>query len=305
MKALDMLPKKLIALLIMPCALFCPCLVAQSTRAATQFKVLSVPEITVASLSHSGFSSSRETAESVAESAKDADSIRSIPSARATKERLSSRPFSSFAIGVKADTLGAGIEIATPLSRGFNLRSGANFIAYGYPFDINGVNYNAELDFRSGQLSLDWFPWHNGFHISPGLLYFKNSISAIATVPPGQPFQLNDQSFINSVDDPVHGTASVIIPHKVAPMLTLGFGNLLPRSGRHISVPFEIGVAYVGQLRANVALSGTACTTEGCVDMATDPSTQNDLQQELSNVNDDLSRFPIYPIVSLGFAYRF
>lgn len=243
--------------------------------------------------------------ESIAELSRDANSTRSIPTTSALKEHLSSRPFSSFAIGVKADTLGAGIEIATPLSRGFNLRSGANFIAYGYPFDINGVNYNAELDFRSGEVRVDWFPWHNGFHISPGILYFKNSISAIATVAPGQPFQLNDQSFVNSVNDPVHGTASVLIPHKVAPMLTLGFGNLLPRSGRHISVPFEVGVAYVGQMRVNVALSGTACTTDGCVDMATDPSTQNDLKEEVSNVNDDLSRFPIYPIVSLGFAYRF
>lgn len=289
----------------MPCALFCLCLVAPSTRATAQSKVLPVPGIAIASLSPSDFSSSIETAEPTAESSVDFDSTRSVPTPQVTKERLSSRPFSSFAIGVKADTLGAGIEIATPLSRGFNLRSGANFIAYGYPFDIKGVNYNAELDFRSGQVSLDWFPWHKGFHISPGVLYFKNSISAVATVAPGQPFQLNDQDFINSIDDPVHGTATVIIPHKFAPMLTLGFGNLLPRSGRHISVPFEIGVAYVGQIRANVALSGTACTTDGCVDMATDPSTQNDLREELSSVNDNLSRFPIYPIVSLGFAYRF
>jgi len=167
------------------------------------------------------------------------------------------------------------------------------------------VNYNAEMDFRSGQLHLDWFPWHNGFHISPGFLYFRHTISAIATVAPGQPFQLNDQPFINSVNDPVHGTAAVLIPHKVAPMLTLGFGNLLPRSGRHISVPFEIGVAYIGQTRVKVALSGTACTTDGCVNMATDPSTQNDLSAEVSNINDDLSSFPIYPIVSLGFAWRF
>jgi hypothetical protein len=168
------------------------------------------------------------------------------------------------------------------------------------------VNYNAELDFRSGQFHLDWFPWHNGFHVSPGILYFfKDSVSAAATVPPGQPFQLNDQDFVNSVNDPVHGSASVTIPHSVAPMLTLGFGNLLPRSGRHFSVPFEIGVAYVGQTRVKVALSGTACTTDGCVDMATDPATQNDLKQEVSDVNDDLSSFPIYPIVSVGFAYRF
>jgi len=305
MKVPDMLPKKIFAAFIMPCALLGSSLFAQTVRATTQLEALSTPNLSIASLSNRSFSSSREPIGSLIEPYGDPDSIRSIPTTRALKEHLSSRPFSSFAVGVKADTLGAGIEVATPLSRGFNLRTGADFFAYGYPFSVNGVHYNAELDFRSGQLHVDWFPWHNGFHISPGLLYFKNSVSAIATVGPGQPFQLNDQDFINSVNDPVHGTASVIIPHKVAPMLTLGFGNILPRSGRHISVPFEIGVAYVGQTRVNVALSGTACTTDGCVDMATDPSTQNDLKQEVSDVNDTLSSYPIYPIVSVGFAYRF
>lgn len=301
----DMLPKTILALFIMPCALLGPSLFAQTVRTTIQLEALSVPDAIVASLSNRSFSSSRASSEAITEPSSDAESVRSLPTTRAMKEHLSSRPFSSFAIGVKADTLGAGIEVATPLSRGFNLRTGADFFAYGYPFSVNGVHYNAELDFRSGQAHLDWFPWHNGFHISPGLLYFKNSVSAIATVPPGQPFQLNDQDFTNSVNDPVHGTASVIIPHKVAPMLTLGFGNLLPRSGRHISVPFEIGVAYVGQTHVNVALKGTACTTDGCVDMATDPSTQNDLKQEVSDVNDTLSSYPIYPIVSVGFAYRF
>lgn len=292
----------------MPWAIFGSGIVAQSTqqtvRPATQLEMLATPETAIASLEPKEFSSSREPV-TLVPLPESESMVRSLPTTRALKEHLSSRPFSSYALGVKMDTLGAGFEVATPIAHDFNLRGGADFFAYGYPFETSGVHYNAELDFRSGRMQLDWFPWHNGFHVSPGILYFKNSITAAATVPPGQPFQLNDQNFVNSVNDPVHGSAVVHVPHRVAPMLTIGFGNLLPRSGRHFSVPFEIGVAYVGTMKTSVQLSGTACTTDGCVDMATDPETQNDLKQEVKDVNDTLSSFPVYPIISVGFAYRF
>lgn len=270
--------------------------VQQTARLVTP----SIFDMPVAGIGSRGVSSSREPSELAPEVI-----VTAPPSTRALKEHLSSRPFSSYAIGVKADTLGVGIETATPLAHDFNLRMGTDFFAYGYPFQTNGVHYNAELDFRSAQARLDWFPWHNGFHVSPGILYFKNSMTAAATVPPGQPFQLNDQNFINSVNDPVHGSAVVHVPHRVAPMLTIGFGNLLPRSGRHFSVPFEIGAAFVGTMKTSVELRGTACTTDGCVNMATDPDTQNDLKQEVKDINDTLSSIPIYPIVSIGFSYRF
>lgn len=295
---------KFSVLLIMPVLLLSSArLKGQTAPALQQTAQLATPgmfDMPVAGMGYRGSSSSREPSELAPEVI-----ITAPPSAQALKEHLSSRPFSSYAVGVKADTLGIGIESATPLAHDFNLRIGTDFFAYGYPFQTNGVRYNAELDFRSAQARLDWFPWHNWFHVSPGILYFRNSMTAVATVPPGQPFQLNDQNFINSVNDPVHGSAVVRVPHRVAPMLTVGFGNLLPRSGRHFSVPFEIGAAFVGTMKASVELSGTACTTDGCVNMATDPDTQNDLKQELKDVNDTLSSIPIYPIVSIGFSYRF
>jgi hypothetical protein len=221
------------------------------------------------------------------------------------KEPRSTRSFRGFAFGIKATTLGAGAEIATPLTRSINLRSGINVFSFAYPFTIDGVNYNSVFHYKSSQSTLDWFPLHGRFHISPGILYSRNTLTANASVGPGQGFELGDQPFTNTVDDPLTGTMSVVYPHKYSPLLLAGFGNILPRTGRHLSMPIEFGVAYTGAPTINVNLNGTACTTEGCVSFANNAEAQASLKQEVQNLNEDLKRLPVYPILSLGFAYRF
>ena len=232
--------------------------------------------------------------------------IRSIPTPPAPMMLPDLKPFRTYAFGVKADTLGLGFEIATPLALNFNLRSSYNIFAFNDPFNIDGVNYAARLHLRSSETTVDWFPRREGgFHISPGILYFKNNMSAPASVAPGQTFVLGTQTFLNSVDDPMAGTSSVVYPHTLAPMLLIGYGNMIPRRLRKISLPIEIGVAYTGAPTINVALNGTACTTNGCVNFAGNTQAQTFLKQEVHNLNEDLKKYPVFPILSVGFAYRF
>jgi hypothetical protein len=245
------------------------------------------------------------TASSSSEAAPGEGTIRPVPAPRSKQPAKSIRAFSTIGIAFKANTLGAGIDIATPLSRSFNLRASANLFAFAYPFNIDGINYDAQFRFRSGQLSLDWFPEHGGFHISPGLLYFKNNLSSPASVPAGQYFELGSQGFTNSVDDPLGGTASVTYSRNIAPTLMMGFSNIIPRSGKHLSMPYEFGVAYTGTPRVNVALNGTACTYQGCFDAATNQEAQQSLTQEIIKLNNELKYLPVYPIISMGLAYRF
>jgi hypothetical protein len=232
--------------------------------------------------------------------------VRPVPTIPAPRMLPDLKPFRTYAFGFKADTLGLGFEIATPLALRINLRSSFNIFAFDDPFNIDGVNYDARLHLKSSETTVDWFPRATGgFHISPGLLYLKNTMSAPASVGPGQTFVLGTQTFLNSIDDPMTGTSSVVYPHTFAPMLLLGFGNIIPRTYRHISFPVEFGAAYTGAPQISVALNGTACTTEGCVNFAGNAQAQTFLKQEVYNLNEDLKRYPVFPIVSLGVAYRF
>jgi hypothetical protein len=229
--------------------------------------------------------------------------VRPIPTQRAPTIAPELRPFRSYAVGFRAGTLGTGIEIATPLAGRINLRSGFNFFAFTDPFSIDGVGYDARLRLQSSQTTLDWFV--GKFHVSPGFLYFKSGMTAPVSVGPGQTFVLGTQTFLNSVDDPASGSSSVIYPRTFAPLLLFGYGNLLPRSGEHLSLPVEVGVAYTGAPLISVALNGTACVTDGCVNFSQNADAQKFLKQEINILNEDLKHYPVFPIVSVGLAYRF
>jgi hypothetical protein len=232
--------------------------------------------------------------------------VRPIPTHRAPTIPVDVRPFHSIAIGFKADTLGLGVELATPMTYKINLRSSMNFLAFDAPFSIHGVDYDARLHLKSSETTVDWFPRaEGGFHISPGFLYAKNTMSAPVSVAPGQTFVLGTQTFLNSVDDPMRGTSSVVYARSFSPMLLLGYGNIIPRSYKHFSVPFEFGAAYTGAPQINVTLNGTACTTDGCVNFAGNTQAQAYVTQEVHKLNEDLKRFPVIPILSIGVAYHF
>ena len=219
------------------------------------------------------------------------------------------RPFSTLAAAVNISTSGVGVDLATPLAQHFNLRAGASLFSYNGVFNLDGETIDGALKFRTASASLDWFPFHNGFHISPGLTFYNgNSLNATTMVSPGAEFDLGDQTYYSSLTDPIHGTASLSLGKRYAPRFTIGFGNMIPRSGRHVSFPFEIGFEYIGAPLLSLALAGSACDTSippNCSPVATDPTTQANLLQEENQVNADIRPLRFYPVISQGFAIRF
>jgi hypothetical protein len=213
-----------------------------------------------------------------------------------------------FGIGAKVSLLGIGIEAATPLSRRINLRGGFNFLNYDRGFNNDGIHYAAQLNFRSAEAHLDWYPI-GGFHISPGVLFYNgNKISANAAVPTGQTFTLGGTQYQSDPTgaNPVTGTGALTWP-KAAPSILVGFGNLLPRSGRHFGFNFEVGGEYMGAPTATLNLQGTACntSTDVCANAATDPGIQSSIQAQEKKINHDLSPFKFFPQISLGFGINF
>ena len=229
--------------------------------------------------------------------------VQPVPLKRAPVIFEELRPFRSYAVGFTGSTLGAGFQIATPLAGRINLRYGFNLVEFTDPFSIDGIDYHAGIHLKSSQTTLDWF--FGPFHVSPGILYLKNNMSAPASVGPGRTFVLGTQTFLNSVDDPVTGSSSVIYPRTISPMLLIGYGNVLPRTGQHLSFPVEVGFAYTGAPEINLNLNGTACVPKGCVTFSQSTDAQGSLKQEIQILNDDLKHYSVFPIVSVGLAYRF
>lgn len=223
----------------------------------------------------------------------------------------SSRPFSRLALGGGISTFGINLQAATNLNRYANLRvSGNIFSKTVNDISSNGFNANAKLDLATFGTSVDFFPWPtHGFRVSPGLLLLNhNGMSADAIVSGGQSFKLNDVEYYSSVSDPIYATPNLGF-HSNSPAFTLttGWGNMLSRRGGHWSFPFEIGAAFVGDPSFNMTLTGTACNYygENCVNAATNPEVQANLQAQNAKYRKDLEPLRFFPILSTGISYNF
>ncbi|HXZ42455.1 MAG TPA: hypothetical protein VEG68_17065 [Terriglobales bacterium] len=214
---------------------------------------------------------------------------------------------SSLGVGVKVSLLGAGIEAATPLTYHTNLRFGFNAFSYSRGFTNDGVGYNADLSFRSFETHFDWFPFAGGFHLSPGLMVYNgNQIKASAAVPGGQSFTLGGTGYVSDAANPITGSGKIGF-NTVGPTFLLGWGNLVPRSNKHFVVPFEFGMLVQGSPKATLSLAGNACDSTGanCQNVAGDTNFQNNVIAQQNKLNNDMSFFKVYPIISLGFGYKF
>ncbi len=215
--------------------------------------------------------------------------------------------FSRVGIGVKVSTLGVGIEAATPLAGKFNLRSGFNMFRYSRAFTNDGIPYNGQLQFQSAEAHLDWFPF-GGFHVSPGILFYNgNQITATAAVPAGQTFSVGGTSYQSDLVTPVTGTGKLNFV-KVSPSIMVGFGNLIPRNGRHYSFLFEVGAAYQGSARVGLNLAGNVCdagTGLNCRAISSDATVQANIQAQQVKLQNDVNPYRFYPVISLGVGFNF
>lgn len=229
-----------------------------------------------------------------------------LPTAPARTQEGQSTPF-TVGVDVNVSTLGIGGDIAVPVARHFNARAGFNLFNYNATFDNDNVSYKGTLALQSVHALFDIFPFRGGFHLSPGLLFYnQNNVKANASVAGNQTFTLNSVDYLSNPSNPLTGTGKLTMK-ETAPMLLLGFGNLIPRTHRHITYSIEFGAAYQGTPGIALNFTGSACDTNGafCRNVATDPGIQANVQAQQTKIRKDLNPFKFYPILSFGLGYKF
>jgi hypothetical protein len=212
------------------------------------------------------------------------------------------------AVGLRVSALlGVGLEGAVEVTRRSNIRLGFNLFSYSFTETKDGIGYDSKLQLRSGDLLYDWFPLRGGFHLSGGLLYNRNVIKANPSVPGGESFTLGGVPYVSQPSNPIYGSGDLYMGNKAAPMGLVGWGNLIPRSGRHLAWNFEIGAAYLGAPRSSLVLSGGACvpSTPLCVDTAYDPIILTNIASEEKKINNGVSFLKVLPVISAEIGYRF
>ena len=232
----------------------------------------------------------------------------------------SARPFSKVSLGGGISPLGIQLSMSTNLNQHLNLRTSTNLFSYSTDFTASGIDARAKLNMKSVGTSVDIYPFHKGFRVSPGLLFYNgNQVTADASVAGGTSFTLNDQTYYSARANsttgatPVNGNALLNL-HTTNPAFTIttGWGNTVPRKG-HWSFPFEAGVALTGAPSVKVNLGGWACYDQAqtlCTDInsKTDPialQIQSNLAVQVDKWTRDIEPLRTYPIASFGVAYSF
>jgi hypothetical protein len=217
------------------------------------------------------------------------------------------RAFTRFTVSGNVSTLGTEAQIATNLSSHLDLRMIGGYLNLTHYFTQSNFDINLNLEMPHAAALVDYYPFHNGFRISPGYLFHNtNRVRADLAAEPGATFTINNVEWTSSITDPVHGTGRLLLGG-TGPMIMTGWGHILSRSHRHFTFPIEGGVAFIRSPSASFNLAGEICSPQqtNCQPAATYPEFSSNLAAQVASWNKRVAPFHIYPVIEAGVAYTF
>jgi len=193
-------------------------------------------------------------------------------------------------MNLKVSTLGVGIEGEYSLNDHFSVRLGGNYFKYSYSGTESEINYDFDLNLGTVSALVDLHPFKGSFRLSAGALYNDNNLDANATS--STTYDIGNATYMGSQIGTLKGTIDF---NTIAPYAGLGWDTSFGKESGWGFV-FDTGVVFQGSPDVRLSADGP---------ISTDPTFQQNLAIEESNLQNDLDNFEIYPVVALGVSYRF
>jgi hypothetical protein len=194
-------------------------------------------------------------------------------------------------VGVKAGTLGLGIEVTKGFTSTLNGRIGFN----AYTFDASGtesdIDYDSDWELKSVALLLDWHPFSGGFRTTVGVFLNDNKIDSTAKTESS--YDIGGTTYTAAQVGTLAGNVSF---NDTAPYVGIGWGNAVGK-GQRLTFALDVGVLVQGA--PNAELTSTGGT------LSSDPNFQANLATEEAELQDSLDDFDLYPVISVGLAFQF
>ena len=207
-----------------------------------------------------------------------------------------------FGVGVKAGTVGAGIDLSAAVTKTINVRLSLTSV------DLEGedetltvgdsvegdVDAELDLDFGANALLVDWFIFDGGFHLTGGMLRHTGEADLTGTLL--SPATFDDVGTI-SPGDLVGSeiTGELKLADSYQPYIGIGWGRKAGKGGG-LSFTVDFGIVL---LDPSVELEATA----------TNPANQATVDSQLrameGDAEDELDDFEAFPILSAGVNYAF
>lgn len=199
---------------------------------------------------------------------------------------------SNFGVGVKAGTLGLGLEGRWDGLPWLDFRLGAN----AYSVDDEGREasnfYQSELNLETIYLTANFHFPLSPFRLTVGAMSNGNELRLVGA-------ETGDYSFGGQLwtQEQVGVLTSTTSFASTAPYVGLGFDfELFGKAGLN----FDLGVLLQGEPRVTLVSTGSAGG-----DPLLGDAFAAALEAERQELEDDVSSFKAYPVISLAFVYNF
>ena len=194
------------------------------------------------------------------------------------------------AIGPNISTLGVGAEVPVRLSPRFVMRFGGNRFSSTFDREFRGIAYNTELSLASVGVSLDYHPVQDGLLLSVGYFWHRNRLNLRAA--PNGDLKVGNRTFTSEEVGSLHGEFAF---DRFAPYFGIGYDSTFYNKGPW-SFVFRTGLLFLGEADVRLTTDGT---------LADDDGFRAELRREEQGLEDILEGIGFYPVVTLGFRYRF
>ena len=200
------------------------------------------------------------------------------------------------AVALRAGTLGIGAEFDFGIGESWVVRLGHSAFSHSQTIDDTDATYDGKLKLGNTSATIDWHPGGKSFFLSAGAVATSNEIEVVG-VPTSGRFDIGNGSYTASQIGSLRG--SVEAGNGIAPYAGIGFGHPVDAGGR-FTLLFDLGVIFTGTPKVNLVASCGAT-----VPAATCTQIQADVQREISELRDEVNELEVWPVINLGFAFRF
>jgi len=194
-------------------------------------------------------------------------------------------------IGAKVGTLGFGIEVTKNFTPKINGRIGLNTFTFDASGTESDIDYDGDLNMESFAALVDWHPFSGGFRATAGLLLNNNELKL--TAKSAVNYDIGGTTYTPAEIGTFGGSVNF---NDVAPYAGIGWGNAVDK-GQRLTFAIDVGVLMQGSANVDFTASGGT--------LSSDPTLLANLATEEAQLEDSLSDYDLFPVISLGLAFQF
>lgn len=201
------------------------------------------------------------------------------------------------AVAVRAGSFGYGADVDFGLTKTLNVRLGYNTFDYSRTVDDTDVTYDGKLKIAAASAIFDWHVFNGGFRLSFGAAEKGPKVDITGVPSSNNTYELNNHIYSANQIGSING--SIKIGDSAAPYIGIGWGNTVDEEDRFTFL-LDLGVIHTGKPKTSLTV-----TCNSSLPSATCTQLQNDANAEKADLDNNLTGYEWYPVVSLGLAVRF